>query len=369
MEYNYRFYFSLFNLIILIFNFFFILKKKKIKNKEEFRGKEIGINIKFKNSDNFLNLAFKAYKEISTYLNNKSNIKIYKKRKRKRKKISLNCVDVINPILHKYYIVKKLKDKFILRFNKYNPEYLIFDIYGIEHRNEKYKNSIKIAVISENKVPDFNEADYAFAQAHISYLDRYFRYPTFIYKNIKAIKAMKKKVLNNPLRTKFCAAVISNYKTTNGFRIKFINKLNKYKKVDMGGSFMNNVGGPVENKIKFLSSYKFSIAMENSEGDGYISEKIIDSFISGTIPIYYGDYNLDEYINPKSYILIKNEKNIKKKIKYIKELDNDDEKYFNILKERVLINENIGKIVSEERQKFLYNIFEQDIKKAKRIDG
>jgi hypothetical protein len=38
----------------------------------------------------------------------------------------------------------------------------------------------------------------------------------------------------------------------------------------------------------------------------YISEKIIESFIAGTIPIYYGDYLVDEYIiikiNPKVYI-------------------------------------------------------------------
>ena len=44
--------------------------------------------------------------------------------------------------------------------------------------------------------------------------------------------------------------------------------------------------------------------MENSNGDGYISEKIIESFLAGTIPIYYGDYMVDEYINPKAYILI-----------------------------------------------------------------
>ena len=83
-----------------------------------------------------------------------------------------------------------------------------------------------------------------------------------------------------------------------------INQLNKYKKVDMAGNANNNIGKVIENKIEFLSSYKFSIAMENSEGDGYSSEKIIDSFLSGTIPIYYGDYMIDEYINPNSYILI-----------------------------------------------------------------
>ena len=47
----------------------------------------------------------------------------------------------------------------------------------------------------------------------------------------------------------------------------------------MGGNFNNNIGGPVKNKVKFLSSYKFSIAMENTEGQGYISEKILDSFL------------------------------------------------------------------------------------------
>ena len=76
--------------------------------------------------------------------------------------------------------MKKLKDKFI---NKYNPDYLIYDIFGKEHRNPKYKNSIKIALYSENKIIDFNEADYGYAQAHINYLDRYFMYPSFIYKN------------------------------------------------------------------------------------------------------------------------------------------------------------------------------------------
>ena len=82
----------------------------------------------------------------------------------------------------------------------------------------------------------------------------------------------------------------------------------------MGGNYGNNIGKSVKNKIEFLSSYKFSISMENSNGDGYLSEKIIESFIAGTIPIYYGDYMVDEYINPKVYILIKGENDINDKI-------------------------------------------------------
>ena len=134
------------------------------------------------------------------------------------------------------------------------------------------------------------------------------------------ISNIRKKVLKLPIRSKFCAAVISNNDTYSYFRLQFIKELNKYKQVDMGGYVFNNIGRKVKNKIEFLSSYKFSISMENSNGDGYVSEKIIESFIAGTIPIYYGDYMIDEYINPKAYILIKGEKKMKKKIDRNEEL-------------------------------------------------
>jgi hypothetical protein len=134
----------------------------------------------------------------------------------------------------------------------------------------------------------------------------------------------------------------------------------------MGGTVGNNIREPIINKAEFLSSYKFSIAMENSEGDGYISEKIVDAFLSGTIPIYYGDYMVDEFINPKTYILIKGEKDINKKIEYIKEIDNNNELYKKILKENVLLDKNIVIDTQNELKEFLYHIFEQDKLKAYR---
>jgi hypothetical protein len=143
--------------------------------------------------------------------------------------------------------------------------------------------------------------------------------------------------------------------------------LNKYKKVDMGGSYNNNVGKVID-KVKFLTDYKFSIAMENSEGDGYMSEKIIQSFMAGTIPIYYGDYMIDEFINPKSYILIRGEKDMKQKIEYIKKINEDENLYKKILRENLILDINIKKKIEDQKQKFLINIFEQDINKAKRVD-
>ena len=173
---------------------------------------------------------------------------------------------------------------------------------------------------------------------------------------------------NNLQKKKFCAAMISNYKSSNKFRLKFIEELNKYKKVDMGGKYNNNVG-EITNKIEFFSEYKFTIAMENSEADGYVSEKIIDSFLSGSIPIYYGDYMIDEYINPKSFILIRGEKDMMEKINYIKKIDNNDTLYKSILKENILINKNISDNIIKEFDEFILHIFEQEKSNAKRIDN
>ena len=48
---------------------------------------------------------------------------------------------------------------------------------------------------------------------------------------------------------------------------------------------------------------------------------------------------VDEYINPKSYILIKNEKDLENKINYIIQIDNDDNLYRKIMKEKDFIED------------------------------
>ena len=327
----------------------------------------------FKNNDIFLfKFNLKSFKDIS-FLINKN--KYYLKKNQSMIQNSLNtkktikiffedCKDYqINTILntlHKKY-------KVIITDNK--PDYLFFDTFGCNHLKKKYNNLIKIAFFTENQIPDFNIADYSFGLYHINFIDRYFSRPKYINSlNNKFFQKVKNKFLNSTIKKKFCASVISNYFSTDFFRLKFIKELNKYKRVDMGGKYLNNVGY-VSNKISFLSSYKFSIAMENSEGDGYTSEKIIDSFLAGTIPIYYGNYMVDEFINPKSFILIRGEKDMIQKIEYIKKIDKDDELYRNILKEKVIINEDLTNTNIKEYEEFFFHIFEQEKFKAKRVDN
>jgi hypothetical protein len=262
--------------------------------------------LSFKNIDkvtiNFIKSSYKNISNllISKYLVNNNNNILSKKENIHKKKISLFFVDFRHSfyVKNQYKILKELlQRKYIIEIKSDNPDYVIFDVHGCNHLNNSYQKSIKIAFFTENQIPDFNLIDYAFGQSHIIFLDRYFKRSYFIGLlfafNNRYLKLIRKKVLNSHKRTKFCAAVISNKYWTDYFRLEFIEELNKYKQVDMGGRYKNNVG-KIKNKIKFLSSYKFSIAMENTEGNGYLSEKIIQSFISGTIPIYYGDYMIDE---------------------------------------------------------------------------
>ena len=78
---------------------------------------------------------------------------------------------------------------------------------------------------------------------------------------------------------------------------------------------------------------------------------------------------LDEFINPNSYILIRGEKDLYEKIRFIKKIDNDDSLYKKILKENVFSDLNFVEKMKNRRDEFLIHIFMQNKTIAKRIDN
>ncbi len=50
-------------------------------------------------------------------------------------------------------------------------------------------------------------------------------------------------------------------------------------------------------KILALAEYRYSIVVENSKGKNYFTEKLIDCFRTGTIPIYWGSSAITEHFN------------------------------------------------------------------------
>lgn len=62
----------------------------------------------------------------------------------------------------------------------------------------------------------------------------------------------------------------------------------------------------VENKLEALKEYRFSIAIENDNNVDMFSEKLIDCFLTGCIPIYYGCRGLANQYFDTSCMLIFN---------------------------------------------------------------
>lgn len=56
-------------------------------------------------------------------------------------------------------------------------------------------------------------------------------------------------------------------------------------------------------KLDLLGDYRFTLAYENCRNDfGYISEKIFDAMLGGTVPVYLGNERIGELIPPESFV-------------------------------------------------------------------
>lgn len=91
----------------------------------------------------------------------------------------------------------------------------------------------------------------------------------------------------------------------------------------------HNYGGIAPDKASIYHSYKFALAFENARGiNGYITEKIIDCFIMGIVPIYAGADNINLYIPKDCYIDYYSFKNIGELVQFISNMPfSDYEKY------------------------------------------
>ena len=59
---------------------------------------------------------------------------------------------------------------------------------------------------------------------------------------------------------------------------------------------------PIASKTQGLIPFRYSIVVENSNRDGWFTEKIIDCFSVGTIPIYWGTQKIWHHFDPDGII-------------------------------------------------------------------
>lgn len=209
--------------------------------------------------------------------------------------------------------IQVLSKHYSITLDQNNPDLLIYSCFG--NNNQKY-TCVKIYYCGEN-LP--SQKGYSIDMNKVNNSSNHLYFPLYAlneyydYRNIENLE-YSKDLYNREL----CSAVVSN--TINNYR----NKIVQQKWVNGAGYLFNK---RIKNKIKFISQYKFNLAMENSNSYGYCTEKIVDAFLAKTIPIYWGNVIPPEDFNPESYIYLEQIDNI---YEYITNMSEND--YLKMLK-------------------------------------
>ena len=180
-----------------------------------------------------------------------------------------------------------------------NPDYVICCGFGKQYLDF---SCARIQFSGEDSWPDLNVFDYSIGFPLLQYGDRYLRLPLYAMRDSWAPALAKHTLPDRDFlaRKKFCNFVVSN--DFSAERNAFFEEFSARCPIDSGGSYRNNIGGPVADKLAFQRQYRFSIAYENSRDPGYVTEKIVDAFAAGTVPIYWGDPLIKQEFNPDSFV-------------------------------------------------------------------
>ena len=287
---------------------------------------------------------------------------------------------------------KKIKVKFLGTYNqnggyKNNTLYQIINkIYDVEiadvpdfviatplDKPFNYCNydCVRILYTGENFSPDFNVFDYAIICDDIRFRDRFYQFQQFNASGW-ALQAAQKhiNVPDNLLQSKkyFCDFI---YKNSQGqpLREETFHKLSEYKRVESGGTWLNNmpggrvIGWPDEKQI-FQKQCKFSIAIDSMRYPGFITEKITNAFMNRSIPIYLGAPEVNSIFNPKSFINIADYKNLDEVLDFVKFLDTHDDEYMKMMSEPAFLDPDYALKKYNGLEEFLRNIFDQEPRMA-----
>ena len=101
-------------------------------------------------------------------------------------------------------------------------------------------------------------------------------------------------------KTKLASMIASNKNFFPGhaFRLEWMRRLRD--KLDFYGRGFREI----QDKEEALNDYMFSVAIENASYRSYFTEKILDCFATGTIPVYYGTPDIGDHFNKEGIITL-----------------------------------------------------------------
>lgn len=111
-------------------------------------------------------------------------------------------------------------------------------------------------------------------------------------------------------------------------------------------TLMKIYNGKCNSKFEVLQNYEFCLCFENMSMNGYITEKIFDCIYSGTIPLYLGAPNINDYIPENVFIDCRNFTTWKEMWEYVSSMS---EQKINMMKRagRDFLKSDQGKLFYE----------------------
>lgn len=241
-----------------------------------------------------------------------------------------------------------------------NPHILIFGDrnFGDANMQRKYApdKCIRIFYTGENVRPDDYIAHYYLSFDHI-FDDQHFRLPLWVlnmhymaerFGHSPTQHSYRMMAPANPFDRDFCGYVQSNPNCEK--RNSFFRSLSDdYRQISSAGPHMNNAGfvlprgetGVIE-KINWLSRFKFTLAFENGAYPGYATEKLLEAYLAGTVPIYWGSPTIGLDFNESAFLNWYDFNNDKEFIDYIRFVDTHKDVYEKIFSENLFKSSSLS---------------------------
>ncbi len=255
------------------------------------------------------------------------------------------------------YFTDILRDIYEVVIDENQPEFLFYSVFGTKHY---LYDCVKFFFSGENILPNYKECDYSLS-FHFIDSEKHYRLPLYaLFDDVNKIIKQNFDISHiMSEKKKFCNFIYSNPYCKK--RNNFFKKLNKYKKVDSAGRLYNNLGFRPKNKLEFIREYKFTIAFENEESNGYTTEKIFEPMLVNSIPIYWGNPLIHLDFNTKSFLNYYDYNSDELLIEKVIEIDKDESKYIEMLLQPYFINNKLNQYVKRENILcFLQNAIESN---------
>ena len=121
--------------------------------------------------------------------------------------------------------------------------------------------------------------------------------------------------------------------------------------------------GTCKDKKVVYTKFKFALALENVSMENCLSEKILDCFTAGIVPIYKGATNIDKFIPESCYIDYNKFDTVNEMYEYLKNMDDKTYKgYIISIKEFLANTSDIPLLSAREWIRCIENLKEEDTK-------